>query len=83
MNNDQLRTGKNLSESIERLETHKKAWENSTGKINDLNIQVSNNSSTSGFSVNTDYVNFDVLKALTLDTINKKIADLQKEFAAL
>lgn len=76
MDNEQLENGKKLSAALERLNAQKSAWEN-CDKVFDLTIKSPKNTE---YRVNIDHVNFDLLKTLTLDTINKKIAECQKEF---
>lgn len=79
MNKDQLEKAKNLAAALERLTAQKDAWEQ-CNRVDDLTLKSAKNNS---YRINCDYVNFELLQTLTLDTINKKIATVQKEFDEL
>lgn len=78
MNSNQLEIGKQLTAALEKLRTQKGVWEKSSS-ICELQIRSDNDR----YYATSEHVNFDVLKTLTLDTINKKISELQKEFDSL
>lgn len=83
MNNEKLKTANDLSEAIVNLNRQKQYWDNAV-RIDALNLTWKNSEGYSCYnSVNTDYVNFEVLRTLTLATINKKLQALETEFENL
>lgn len=82
MDNDKLQRATQLKESIESVEKQKKFWDSAT-EIRSVGVLWDYGNGFTMDNVQTKYINFDVLKALTLDTINKKLSELKNQYAEL
>lgn len=85
MTNEQLNNGKVLAENIEKLEAQLAGWEYSTGfsyQTTTLSANVNGNNRTLD-KLETKYIDFEVLKTLTISRIKKELNELKTEFEKL
>lgn len=79
MNTDQLQRGKELTEKLATFKSNLQTWEDCKA-LQEIKVRKSN-----GYCdfVNTDYIDFDLLKTITIASLSKKIKEAQAEFDAL
>lgn len=82
MTDDKLNEINLVAEKIEYLKREKEKWEMAK-KIEFMRLDPEQQGFHDNKRPNLDHVNFDVLKALTLDTINKQLLDTQNVFDAM
>lgn len=86
MTDEQLKQGQELKAKIDRLKGNIEYWEKSTGII-EINIQYQFRDGyleeKRHFVDEGKYVNFDVLKTLTLQAMRAELEDLEKEYREL
>ena len=87
MTEQQLKDGQNLIDKIRTLEKRIEAWNKST-KIH--HIVLSNPSERCSYQIETyedhnisAYIDFDVIKALVLSNMNKRLNELKEQFQNL
>ena len=80
MNKDQLTQGKTLDDKIQSIKTQIGYWENAS-RISSILLYV--NGYNTAQNPNLDYVNFEVLKTLTIASLNKELALLEEQFNKL
>lgn len=80
MNKDQLTQGKALNEKIESIKTQIGYWEK-TSRISSISLYVDGYNTAQ--NPNLDYVNFEVLRTLTIDALKKDLALLEEQFNKL
>ena len=85
MTNEQLQNGKKIAEEIEQLEAQLAGWKYSTG-FDYRTITLSAN--VKGYArtfdkINPAYIDFKVLKTLTIAHIEKELNELKTEFEKL
>lgn len=80
MNTEQLKKGNELKSRLENIKRQKEKWEEiqKEKKVYDKITFHGDNG-----TVESCYIDLDVLCVLTLNTINKSIENLEKEFAEL
>jgi hypothetical protein len=83
MDNDKLQKGIDLKDKIEQLEKRLNIWEKSERftSINIVFINGYNGRNTE--NMDSEFVNFEVLKALTIDSIKKELTQLKAEYENL
>jgi len=83
MDNDKLQKGIDLKNQIEQLEKRLNIWEKSERftSINVVFLNVHNGRSTE--NMDSEFVNFEVLKALTIDSIKKELNQVKSEYENL
>ena len=86
MTDEQLKHGQELKAKIDRLKGNIGYWEKSTGII-EINIQYQFRdgylAESRHFVDEGKYVNFDVLKTLTLQSMRTELEKLEKEYREL
>ena len=80
MNKDQLTQGKALNEKIESIKTQIGYWEK-TSRIISISLYV--DGYNTAHNPTLDYVNFEVLRTLTIDALKKDLALLEEQFNKL
>jgi hypothetical protein len=86
MDNTQLELAQKITQEIKELLDAKMYWENSNGFYNGwikLSTRKSTSQSFGDISVKDKHCNFDVLKTLTLKSIDDRLEALRAEFAAI
>lgn len=80
MTPEQLQKGKELAVKIKELEDQLKGWADAKGWYHKTM-----NLSCGGFvvAVDTKYINFDVIKTLTVARVEKELNELKQEFINL
>lgn len=83
MNTDQLNVGKELHEKIESCKSQLSRWRNAVSLTSTVELKcVVNGDSRTNYAA-SKYINFDVLKTLTIDAIQKELNRLEDEFNKL
>ena len=84
MTDKQLKQGQDLKSKIDKLKIKIEYWEKATG-ITEINLRYLNAypSESRFFSDDGDYVNFNVLKTLTLQTMRTELEILEKGYREL
>lgn len=85
MTNEQLENGTKLAEQIGALEAQLAGWKYSTGfyyQTITLSANVEGNARTLD-KINPAYIDFEVLKTLTIARIEKELNELKTEFGKL
>lgn len=84
MTDEQLERGKKLKTQIDKLKSKIGYWEKATC-ITEIHVQYpcTYPAENRTFIDNGSYVNFEVLKTLTLQAMNKKLEELEKEYREL
>lgn len=84
MTDEQLNQGQDLKSRIDRLKEKIEYWEKATCII-EIHLQYPNAypSESRIFTDEGKYVNFDVIKSLTLQTMKKRLEELEKEYREL
>jgi len=85
MDSDQLKKGNNLSELISTLKVQLFIWANAK-RIDNIMICSKHPERVESYcscNANADHIDFEVLKTLTISTIQKKLAEAEKEFASI
>lgn len=80
MTEERLKKANELSENIKMYQKEIKSWEmakNFTGR------KISLKSDDTDYEVKTNFINFEVMKALTLDRLKKDLDALETEFKNL
>lgn len=79
MNEDQLKKGNAILKEIEELKGQLNDW-NDSDKIYDLELQGTRNNAGFRRSVRTSFVDFEVLKTLSVSKIREQLSEKEKEF---
>lgn len=84
MTDEQLKQGQKLSETIDGLRRRISKWEKAD-KVQSLTIHYPTDYPTGGndYTDSGFYVNFDVLKTLTLQAMRTELEKLEKEYEEL
>ena len=84
MTDEQLKRGRELKSKIDRLKGKIGYWEKATC-ITEIYIQYpcTYPAENRTFTDNGSYVNFEILKTLTLQAMNKELEELEKEYREL
>lgn len=82
MDNDKLKKGLSLSQKIDELKSELENWTDSKS-IYCLEIQGERNNAGFRKQARTSFVNFEVIKSLTLSEIGKQLQQLEVEFGKL
>lgn len=83
MNSEKLEQAIDLHNKIEQLEKRLNIWEKSQ-KITSVNIVYLNiHDGFNNENLSSEYINFEVLKALTIDSIKKELTQLKSEYENL
>lgn len=83
MTNKQLQNGAKLSEQIGALEAQLEGWKRATRFTYDNVTLYSKGDDRSFDKIKTAYINFEVLKILTIACIEKELNELKTEFEKL
>lgn len=86
MTDEQLKRGQELKNRIDRLTSKIEYWERATGIV-EIHLQYPIRDGYFGenrtFTDDGKYVNFEVLKTLTLQTMKTRLEELEKEYREL
>ena len=84
MNDEQLKRGQELKSEIDKLKESIEYWEKARG-VTEIRLHFFNAypSETRFFTDEGDYINFKVLKTLTLQSMCEKLETLEKEYREL
>lgn len=84
MTDEQLKQGQELKAKIDRLKGNIEYWEKARG-VTEIRLHYLNAypSETRFFTDEGDDINFEVLKALTLQSMREKLEKLEKEYREL
>lgn len=83
MDNDKLEKAIALYNQIEELEKLLNIWEKSVS-ISTINVTFTNMyNGISSENLKSDYIDFDVLKVLTVNSIKKRLQELKTEYENL
>lgn len=83
MNTDQLNVGKELHEKIESCKSQLSRWRNAVSLTSTVELKTVLNGNNRTDYATSKYINFDVLKTLTIDAIKKELNKLEDEFNKL
>lgn len=83
MNTDQLNVGKELHEKIESCKSQLSRWRNAVSLTSTVELKTVLNGNSRTDYATSKYINFDVLKTLTIDAIQKELNKLEDEFNKL
>lgn len=81
MNNEQLKRGNEIESELQFLKEERDFWTQST-KFDSNIIDVRAEHQYIG-RVKTRFIDFGIVRTLTLETLNKRITELENEFSAL
>jgi len=85
MNNDQLEKGNKITEVIQSLKVQLFVWTNARSVENILvcSKHPERVDSYYNYNVNAGHIDFEILKTLTTNAIQKKLDEAEKEFASI
>jgi hypothetical protein len=86
MNNEQLELGKKLSSEIKLLEDELGKWQKSQAFYGNIGIKTLIDTGTADyctFSVKSNFIDFKIVKTLTISKIEEKLTDLKTKFENL
>lgn len=83
MTNEQLQNGAKLAEQIGALEAQLEGWKRATRFTYDNVTLYSKGDDRSFDEIKTSYIDFDVMKTLTIARIEKELNELKTEFENL
>lgn len=80
MTKEKLKKANELSENIKMYQKEIKSWEMANGlRYREISLR----SDDTSYEVKTNFINFEVVKALTLDRLKKDLDALETEFKNL
>lgn len=83
MTNEQLQNGAKLAEKIGALEAQLEGWKRAT-RFTYENVTLYSKGDNQSFDrIKTSYIDFDVMKTLTIARIEKELNELKTEFENL
>ena len=84
MTDEQLKRGQELKSDIDRLKDRIEYWEKARG-VTEIRLHYLNAypSETRSFADEGYYINFEVLKTLTLQSMRDRLEKLEKEYRGL
>lgn len=84
MTTEQLQNGAKLAEQIEHLETQLEGWKAAERfSYQCINLYVPSQGGRQLDKIETKYVDFEVLKTLTIARIEKELNELKQQFESL
>lgn len=84
MTNEQLQNGAKLAEQIEKLEAQLQGWQLANRfTYQCINLYVSERGGMQLDKIETKYIDFEVLKTLTIARIEKELNELKQQFENL
>lgn len=83
MTNEQLQNGAKLAEKIGALEAQLEGWKRATHFMYENVTLYSKGDDRSFDKIKTSYIDFDVMKTLTIARIEKELNELKTEFENL
>lgn len=83
MTNEQLQNGKKIAEQIEKLEVQLAGWQESDRLFFDTISTHEKSGNGRQLNLSREYVDFEVLKTLTIARIEKELNELKQQFESL